>query len=128
MEPEKDFGINEEDLEGEACKQCQLMVHYGDLHANTRSIYMAEEERLKRVYAETAQLLREKAKADNEKVTENIINERVLSSSAYIVQQDAVQEARVRSMKADAWWRTLQQKAEMIKVVGYRQGMEMKNY
>lgn len=119
-----DFTINDDDLEGEACKLGQLLVQYGDVYAKLKTQLTRQEEQLKQVAAITAQRIRKEAAENKEKVTENVVNERTLSDSYYVSFQGAVNRTRENYFRAESWWRSIQQKCDLVKMIGYRQKAE----
>jgi len=123
---ERDFTIDQDDLEQTASDVVQQLVFYGELFARMKAQLIRHEESLKRIYAGVAISLRETAEKTQQKLTENRLEELVLTSPAYVAAQTGLFQVREEALKAEAWWRSIQQKCEMIKVIGYRQSTEIK--
>ena len=126
---EKDFLINEADLDGEAVRLGQLIVLYGAYYASARTTLVRHENEVKRVYAIEAGKLRSGVEIGSEtrKFTEGRIKEEVEGSNVYQAAVHSSINARGDSLRADTWWKAINTKAELLKMLGYRDKSEMKN-
>jgi len=126
FEPEKDFLIDPENLDGEICKVGQLMLQYGE----ARSLLDAQAERYKRdierIHAHCYLEYRKVLLQEGERATNEVIKAHVVTNNHY---QKAVQkyiEVSKQSNLAEGWWRMIQKKADLLQSIVYKQGAEIK--
>ena len=126
LDPEVDVQIDENNTEAEACRQVQLMVEYGRAYALSKSMALRADSNIKITEAVIGATYREDCAKAGKKVTEGGIEEHVHSHPDYI---EAIEE-RTRTSAISAltytWWATVQQRADMLKLIGYRQNTEIK--
>lgn len=116
-----DFAINENELDTAACQIGQKMVMYGEIHAQLKTQLSRKEEEVKRVYSVIAGRLRIQGVKPNDAV-----KEQVQIDPDYQIAVLNREATRVDAIKAEAWWRTIQQVADLIRFLGYRQNIEIK--
>jgi hypothetical protein len=115
------LSINEEKLSEEACAIGQSMVQYGEAYALLKSQLARKEEIVKRVAAQQALGYRKVGIKPNDAVKES-----VLIDATYIAAFNDCNTTRIHAMLAEAWWRTLLQKCDLIKMLGYKINTELK--
>jgi hypothetical protein len=126
LDPDSELKIDENNLEGEACRQIQLMVEYGRAWALTKAQVLRAEGEIKITEALLSSEFRSKAISEGKKVTEGAVEGYIQGHPKYI---QAIQDrltASVLSSLTYSWWATVQQRAEMLKLIGYRQNTEIK--
>ena len=126
VDPDNELKIDENNLETEACRQIQLMVEYGRIWAITKASALKADSEIKITEALIASAFRSNCAELNRKTTEGGVVEYVQSHPDYLAAiQDKI-NASVISSLAYSWWITVQQRAEMLKLIGYRQNTEIK--
>ena len=126
VDPDNDLMIDENNLEAEACRQIQLMVEYGRIWSVTKSASLAADGEIKITEAIVAAAFRQDCAKMGKKVTEGAITEHVQSHPDYIQAIQSRVNASVIAALTYSWWATVQQRAEMLKLIGYRQNTEIK--
>lgn len=123
---QSDFDIDEASLNAEICRMGQLLTRYGTLDAEQSANLKRMEEYAKLVKAQVAGAQRSQAEATHTKMTENKLEELVITSPHY---QDALNKLhilRADAIKADHWWRAILKKAELLNAMAFRQNAELK--
>lgn len=123
---QEDMNISEENLNGEACRVSQLLCQYGDAYAKLQAEQYRKEDHLKQLNAKIGLRERLKAQEEGAKLTEAKVAELIITDTAYQAAQASLNWTRFFALRAEKWWRAIQHKTDLIKMLGYRQNTEMK--
>lgn len=126
FDTEKDFAIDEENLNYEVCRQSQLAVRYGSIAAEQESNLARKDEYVKLVYAQVSAAYRSQLEAKGERPTSDRLKELTIADPNYQNALSALHLLRADSVKADHWWRVIMKKADLIQTLTYRQNVEIK--
>lgn len=124
---ERDFAISEEALNADACRVGQLMVRYGGIAAEQDAALRRKEEYAKLVFAQVSQANRSAFEAAGEKATADKIKDTATADPNYQQALSELHILRADALKADHWWRSIVQKAELVRALMFRQNAEMKH-
>jgi hypothetical protein len=118
---DRDFQIDDTSIEKELIVLPSLMAFYGDIHAQAQTQLARKEEAAKYVY----HLISSKLRAQ-EKLTENGLKDKVMVASEYQIAVKELLSARDSAKHAESWWRTIQEKGNILRTISNRQMTEMK--
>jgi len=120
-----DFSIDEANLEGELCNAGVLLCYYGDLAAELD----AKASNMKNLVDEARGLecINLRNQNSGKKLTENMLEELIVSSKAYQVLRSTLVNAQKEALKAQNLFRAMNQRVECLKALSYRTGRQEKN-
>ena len=123
---ENHFLIDENQLEKHMCEQGLLLVYYGEIFSLLKAELSRKEEKVKSTYAIIASVVRSRAAHEGIKMTEGKVNELVLIEDRYQEALRELDDARYRYYHGETWWRSIQQKSDLLYALAYRQSAEIK--
>lgn len=122
-----DFAISESELNSDVCRMGQLMVRYGGIAAEQDANLSRKEEYAKLVFAQVSQAHRSQMEATGGKPTADKIKDIATADPNYQQALSELHILRADAVKADHWWRSIVQKAELVRALMFRQNSEMKH-
>lgn len=126
FDTEKDFSMDEQNLNSDICKMGQLMVKYGSLAAEQAANLSRKEEHVKLIKASLSGALKSQAEVDGAKLTIPDLSDKVTVHPTYQQALSELHVLRADSLKADHWWRAIVKKADLLTSMAYRQSAELK--
>lgn len=126
VNPKQDFLIDEDNLNKCICDQGRLLVYYGEIYSCLKAELSRKEEKVKSTYAMIASVIRSKAAHDNVKMTEGKVTELVTIEPKYREAIKELDDIRYRYYHGEVWWRSIQQKSDLLYALAYRQSAEIK--
>jgi hypothetical protein len=123
---EKDFSIDESNLNGEICRMGQLLVRYGGIDAEQNANLRRKEENAKLVRARVSGALRSDAEANGKKMTVQALEDETLQHASYQQALTELHILRAAAIKADHWWRSIVKKTDLLNAMAFRQNAEIK--
>lgn len=120
---EKDFSIDETNIDGELCMAAKRMVYYGNLSAELQAQAARDKDGVERCYAELDIKTREKMLG--EKTTEGKINAIILTDPKYIGVQEKHTASCMYQGKAENFFRSQQRRVDCITALAYKQRAEI---
>ena len=125
LDTERDFGIDDENIDAELCRMGQILCEYGGFFAELRAQLVKDETDESRVKDYYDLWFRN---PDNykEKVTETKIKSLVGSQPAVQAAGDKVNATKGYLFKIENFYRSLYQKADCLKCLAYKHRVEIK--
>jgi len=123
---QKDFSIDEENINGEICRMGQLLVRYGSVAAEQEANLKRKEEYAKLVYAQVSGANRSNFEKEGVKVTDSKLSETVIQSDEYQRALANLHVLRADAVKSEHWWRSIIKKAELLNALAFRQNAEIR--
>jgi len=126
FDTERDFTIDDENLDGEISRIGHLLCRYGTIAAEQNANLRRKEEWVKTVEAQVSIDLRKAAEQAGTKVTEPQLKAQTIVHPKYQAALAATHVLRADSDKADHWFRSLMKKADLLHSIGFRQSAEIR--
>jgi len=124
--PETDFAIDPENLDGEICSVGMLMHKYGDAHSRLQAQAERHKRDVETVYAELLLRYREAILGAGEKATVDVLKSNIITDDQY-KETVATYINTLRNYNlADAWWKNVMKKADLLQSLAYKLGSEIK--
>ncbi len=123
FDTEKDFALDENNVDGEACSVGQQLLHYGDAMAELK----AEVARKKEVVERTHALLFLKAKSEMDKPTVDNIKASIVGDAAYQAARNTLLASEANLIRLETWYRSLNKKIDCLVMLGYKQRKEIQH-
>jgi len=124
--PETDFSIDPENLDGEICGVGMLIHKYGDAHSRLQAQAERHKRDVETVYAELLLSYRTVLLNQGEKTTVELLKSHIITDDQY----RAVVAAYINTLRyynlADAWWKNILKKADLLQSLAYKLGSEIK--
>lgn len=117
-----DFKINETAIEEELANVVAKIAYYGDIHSQAQAQLSRKEEQVKYVYHKISTEIRQSV----EKLTENGIKDRVMVHPDYQYALAELNQIEESAKRAEVWWRTIQEKANILRTISNRQMTELR--
>lgn len=116
-----DFSIDEANLDGELCRAGTLLCYYGDLVAELEAKSSNLKSRLDEVRSIQAIVIRASYVQKNTKLTENMLDEIIISIEDHRDARVKLINAQKEASKAANLFKAQFQKVECLKALAYRQ-------
>lgn len=123
---EKDFSMDEGNLNVEICRMGQLLVRYGSLAAEQGANLSRVEEQVKLTKASVSAALRSQAESSGTKLTVGELSDQVTLHPTYQQALSELHILRADALKAEHWWRSMVKKTDLLNAMAYRQSAELK--
>ena len=123
---EKDFSMDEGNLNVEICRMGQLLVRYGSLAAEQGANLSRVEEQVKLIKASVSAALRSQAEVTGTKITIPELADQVTLHPTYQQALSGLHILRADALKAEHWWRSMVKKTDLLNAMAYRQSAELK--
>lgn len=123
---EKDFSMDEGNLNTEICRMGQLLVRYGSLAAEQGANLSRVEEQVKLTKASVSAALRSQAESNGTKITIPELADQVTLHQTYQTALSELHILRADALKAEHWWRSIVKKSDLLSAMAYRQSAEMR--
>jgi len=123
---EKDFSIDDDNLDGEISRMGHLLCRYGTVAAEQNANLKRKEEYAKTMEAQVSIDLRKAADTAGTKVTEPQLKAQTIVHPKYQAALASSHVLRGDSAKADHWFRSLMKKADLLHSMGFRQSAEIR--
>jgi hypothetical protein len=121
--PESDFIIDPENLDGEMCKVGQLMIQYGEAKALLEAQMERHKKQMEFVYSKLFLDYKDKP---NTKTTDASIKANVTIDPEYQRVSDNYIESCRCYNTAESWYKTAHKKADLLQSLAYKWGAEVK--
>lgn len=125
---EKDFTINEDDINGELCRAGAILAFYANLAADLKAQSQTFKSRIELVESEASQKIRAEAIRTGNKLTEGGIRERVVVDPERIKALEEYNIAERDSLKAEYLFKTQQKKLDCLIALTYKHKAEISTY
>jgi len=127
MNPD-DFKIDENNIDAELSNLGVQLYEYGQLYAELKGELARKEDRSKQTYAIRAQFFRNASVGVTPRMTDANLKEQVECDKDYQTAQENLQLTRLYCLMAENWWRSMQQKSDLVKALCYKQKAEIQKY
>ena len=119
LDTDNDFGINEDDVDGELCRAGKLLVYYGDLASTLKAQSARRKADLESGDAQLSIDIRAKAQIKGNKITEGAIKEKVLTEPGQIIKIKVFIETEKDATKLEHFFRSQQKKVDCLIALSY---------
>jgi len=119
------FNIDETDLPGEACRIGQLLCYYADFLAAAKTFLFNSEETVKAIFS-ASYVDKKRNWPEKERATEEYVKNLVAVEPTYRQAVNTENQAKSVTIRAEALWRAIQKKADLINMLGYSKSAELK--
>jgi hypothetical protein len=120
---DKDFSIDETNIDGELCMAAKRMVYYGNLSAELGAQSSRDKDKVDRIYAELD--IHTRTKYAGEKLTEGKINAIILQTPGYVAAREKQTASAMYQSKAENFFRSQQRRVDCITALAYKQRAEI---